>query len=192
MKKRIILASSSPRRRELLEKIGLEFIVDYNEIDESFPDNLSPAEGVELLSFKKAQAAASKYNNGVVIGSDTIVVLDGEVLGKPAHHEDAYAMLNKLQGSVHEVISGIAVLDIDLGESFVSHEITKVKMRSMSEEMILRYIEAADYEDKAGSYAIQELGAILVERIEGDYFNVVGLPLYLLSRLLEKFDIKII
>lgn len=192
MKKRIILASSSPRRRELMEKIGLEFIVDYNEIDETLPNNLSLVGAVEHLSLKKAQAVASKYQNGIVIGSDTIVVLDGEVLGKPVHEKDAYTMLSKLQSTVHEVISGLAVLDLESGKSVVSHEVTKVKMRSMSEEMILRYIEAADIEDKAGSYAIQELGAVLVERIEGDYFNVVGLPLFLLSRMLENFNVQVI
>ena len=183
---KIILASASPRRRELLAQIGLEFEVVVSNVEERVTSTV-PFEVVEELSVQKAEGtfAQLQQNNLLVIGSDTIVACEGQILGKPKDAEDAKAMLRKLQGRAHEVYTGVTVLyadgsDIANGEPKVQrrtfHEATKVLFYPMSEEEIVAYVDTKDPLDKAGAYGIQGLCARYIQGIEGDYNNVVGLP----------------
>lgn len=192
----LVLASSSPRRQELIRSLRLPFEVIVSHADESYAEDLGPAQIVETLSLRKASSVAEaeemRSRDAVIIGSDTIVVLDGQVLGKPVNPGDAARMLRLLQGRTHEVYSGVACLDGLSGKRIVSHRITQVKMKALTKQQIIRYIATGEPQDKAGSYAIQGLGATLVESIEGCYFNVVGLPLSLLSDMLSELGIDIV
>jgi septum formation protein len=194
--KSLILASSSPRRQELIRSLRLPYEVISSDTDESVDEKLSPAEIVETLSLRKAQVVceqiASSGKKGIVIGSDTIVVFQGQVLGKPADKQDSFRMLSSLQGNTHQVFSGVACIDSQTGLSKVSHRVTNVTMKSLTDKQIHNYIATGEPQDKAGSYGIQGLGATIVEGIQGDYFNVVGLPLSLLSDLLKEFDMHIL
>lgn len=197
LQKKLILASSSPRRQELIASLRLPFEIKVSDVNEDTVPGLSPAEVVEQLSSRKAAAVCEMYkeqqqNDGIVIGSDTIVVLNGEILGKPKDKEDAFRMLNGLQGREHHVYSGVACIDLSTGKQIVSHQVTLVYMKPLTKTQIERYIDTGEPMDKAGSYGIQGLGATIVERIEGDYFNVVGLPVSLLSDLLQQFGIAVI
>lgn len=192
----LILASSSPRRQELIRSLGLPYIIRVSDADETVEGEITPSEMVEMLSLRKAatvrEQLRSSGEQGVIIGSDTIVVFDGKVLGKPADEQDSFRMLKWLQGATHQVYSGIACVDAATGKQAVAHRITQVRMKPLSDEQIWRYIATGEPKDKAGSYAIQGLGATIVDSIEGDYFNVVGLPLSLLSDLLLEFDIRVL
>jgi septum formation protein len=187
-----ILASSSPRRRQLLSTLGLPFTVLSADVDEQFASELSPAEVVEQLSLRKARAVATKVSSGLVIGSDTIVVLDGEILGKPNNPQHAVEMLSRLQGEQHTVFTGVAIVDAASNLSEVAHNSTKVRMRPLTEQEQQAYVATGEPLDKAGAYAIQGLGATLVEGIEGDYFTVVGLPLALTAKMLSTFGIDLL
>ncbi len=189
--KKIILASSSPRRKELLQLIQLPFIVHPSEVDEHIEEPLAPDKMVEELALRKAMDIAKNYHEGIVIGADTIVVLDNEILGKPKNQADAYGMLSRLQGRAHEVYSGIAIIDAATLYKKVTHQKTKVFMKPLTEDEINYYIETKEPMDKAGSYGIQGIGAMIIEGIEGDYFNVVGLPVSLLAQELHHFGIHI-
>lgn len=189
---RIILASSSPRRRELLQSLGLAFEVNASNVDETTEPGLGPVEVVEQLSLRKAQAVAKGIVDAVIIGSDTIVVLDEDILGKPNDEQDAFGMLERLQGRSHHVYSGVTCIDTGMNKTLTSHRKTRVHMKPLSHDLIQRYIATGEPMDKAGSYAIQGIGATLIESIEGCYFNVVGLPLFLLSEQLEQFQIRIL
>ncbi|WP_051251188.1 Maf family protein [Paenibacillus harenae] len=196
---RLVLASSSPRRKELVASLDLSLPVSIlsTDTDESTPPSWPPVQVVEQLSLRKAKAAARRLEeqgqtqSSLIIGSDTVVVLDGEVLGKPADDADAMSMLRRLQGRSHEVYTGVACLLTANGEATVNHRITKVQMKPLSEESIARYVATGEPRDKAGSYGIQGLGATIVDRIDGCYFNVVGLPLSLLSDMLAHYDIHV-
>jgi septum formation protein len=188
--KEIILASASPRRFELLKQLGLTFGVFPSDIDENIGCCYSPEEFAQKLSYEKALSVARQVE-GVVIGADTIVVKDG-ILGKPENEEHAFHMLKTLQGNWHEVITGVTVIDSLSLKSIKTYEKTRVKMRKLSDEAIESYIKTREPMDKAGAYGVQGLGSILVERIEGCYFNVVGLPLMRLSTMLESFGVFIL
>ncbi|GEC91281.1 MULTISPECIES: Maf family protein [Brevibacillus] len=188
----LILASSSPRRRELLQTLGLSFTVITSDVDETTAGHLSASEVVEELSLRKAKEVASRLTEGVVLGSDTVVVLDGQILGKPVDEMDAYRMLSMLQGQEHTVYSGVALIDVETGRAEVSHSLTDVRIRALTEQEIKSYIATGEPMDKAGSYAIQGIGATIVEGITGDYFTVVGLPLGLTSALLTRFGMPIL
>ncbi|MFM1652351.1 Maf family protein [Brevibacillus sp. B_LB10_24] len=188
----IILASTSPRRKELLEAIGLPFTVIASNVDETVPPEMQPDQVVEYLALKKAREVAGKNDFGLVIGSDTIVFLDGEILGKPRDEEHAFAMLQSLQGRQHTVYSGVAVVEADTGRTEVSHSAAKVNIRPMTDREIRAYIATGEPMDKAGSYAIQGIGSTIVEGIVGDYFAVVGLPLHLTARLLARFGVSLL
>jgi septum formation protein len=190
--RRIVLASGSPRRRELLAGIGLSFEVIVSNADESVDEKLDPPALVQELAYRKASQVANSLKYGLVIGADTIVVLEDQVLGKPADEEDAKRMLFQLQGRVHSVYSGIALIDAQTSESRIAYSRTDVKMRTLSVEEISRYVATGEPMDKAGSYAIQGIGAILVEGIQGDYYTVVGLPLTLLATMLSSFGIDVL
>lgn len=194
----VILASSSPRRQELIRSLSLPYRIEVSDVDETTAPGQTPEQIVEELSERKARAIYERYKSqpleggdGVIVGSDTIVVLDGEVLGKPRDEEDAFRMLKRLQGRQHEVFSGVACIGLADGRTSVSHERTVVRMKQLSDERIRRYIATREPMDKAGSYAIQGIGATIVERIEGDYFNVVGLPMSLLSDMLAEFSLAV-
>ncbi|RBP46716.1 Maf family protein [Garciella nitratireducens] len=189
--KKIILASQSPQRRKLLKQLGLNFKVIPSKIDETLENGGTICERIEKLALKKAQNIADFIDEeALIIGADTVVVLD-EILGKPPTKEDAISMLKKLSGKTHQVITGISIIDTLSKKQCSSSQITYVTMRPYSEQDIHRYINSGEYQDKAGSYAIQGLGALLVEKIDGDYFNIVGLPISVLNYLLKKFDFDI-
>lgn len=192
MEKEIILASSSPRRAELLRQIGLKFRVLPCQVDETPPPGLAPSELVELLAERKALATAGKLSKGIVLGADTVVVWRGELLGKPSSGEDAAHMLKKLQDSAHEVYTGIALVDAGSGKLLVDHEKTRVVFRSLDDEDIKRYVATGEPMDKAGAYGIQGLAAIFINRLEGCYTNVVGLPLARLSVMLKQFGYEVL
>lgn len=188
---RLILASSSPRRIELLRRLGLGFEV-VKPLWETRVIDDDPVEVAELTALEKARAVAGGFTEGLVIGADTIVVIDDEILGKPRDEEEARLFLRKLSGRVHRVITGIAVVDAGRGREEVDHEVTEVKFKELSEEEIELYIASGEPFDKAGGYGIQGLGSLFVEWIKGDYFNVVGLPIYRLSLLLRRFGFDVL
>lgn len=180
----IILASKSPRRKELLSFITTDFAVKSADVDETLPQGISPDKAVEYLS--KIKAEPLKNENDIVIGADTVVALDGKILGKPRDAADAFATLKMLSGREHSVFTGVSVIKGEKIETFSVQ--TKVKMFELTDEEIEEYIETAEPFDKAGSYGIQGKGSLLVEKIDGDYFNVVGLPISRLNRVLKLFN----
>ncbi len=190
----LILASGSPRRRELLSLLNLPFEVRASDADESTPEDWEPEKIVTELALRKARAVVDSMTSekAVVIGSDTIVVLDGRVLGKPADAEEAAHMLRSLSGRKHEVYTGLACIEVpeQPSRTLVSCSRAEVTMRHISGTEIAAYIATGEPMDKAGSYAVQGLGAVFVERIEGDYHAIVGLPVALLYAMLEQLDIK--
>lgn len=187
---RIILASSSPRRRELLEAVGCDFEVMVSRADETVPEGTPPEEAVVLLARRKCASAAALAPERVVLAADTLVAIDGVALGKPSSPEDAAAMLRRLSGREHSVFTGVAVRR---GErERYSREETRVKFRRLDEREIERYVASGEPMDKAGAYGIQLRGALLVEGICGDYPNVVGLPLVLSARLLAEFGVTLL
>jgi septum formation protein len=190
--KKLILASSSPRRKQLLEQIGLEFKIDASNIDEIVDPLLQPVEQVELFSKQKAEAIASKYTDALILAADSMVAINGEVLGKPKDKDDAKRMLKKLSGTQHSIVTGFTLIDTQTKQSITRSVETKVWFKKLSEEEIEAYITKAQPFDKAGSYGIQDLAAIFVEKIEGDYFGSVGLPLFALAEELKKFGVHVL
>ncbi|QUI23330.1 septum formation inhibitor Maf [Vallitalea pronyensis] len=183
--KRIVLASGSPRRKELLERLKLAFDVRVSQIDEDIFEQTSPHEYVETLAMEKAKDVASHLDEkAIVIGCDTVVVLDDKILGKPCDDDQAMVYLQALSGRAHEVYSGMAILDMETGKQYLTHEITTVTMKSLNHDEIVAYVKTGEPADKAGAYGIQGIGSILVEGIHGDYYNVMGLPL---NRLYQGF-----
>ena len=189
----IVLASASPRRREILEGLGISFRVAPSGADEDIPEGTPPYLAVERLSLlKAADVAKDEKKNALVLGADTVVVLDGEILGKPKDEEDAVRMLTALSGREHSVLTGISVIRRSDGKGVSVYEETKVKFLELSKEQIKSYVKTGEPMDKAGAYAIQGKGSLLVEKIDGDYFNVVGLPVCRLSKMLaEEFDYEL-
>lgn len=189
----IILASSSPRRRELLSQAGIPFTVMPADVDEVNAElSEKPERRAEQLAYLKASAVAKKIDKGLVLGADTIVVCAGEVFGKPADRTEARRMLTALNGREHQVITGIALLDAAKGTQKIGHEVTKVRFSQLLPDEIEAYINSEEPFDKAGSYAVQGRGALMVEGIEGCYTNVVGLPLRKLYMMLKEFDIQVL
>lgn len=187
----IILASKSPRRAELMQQIGLPFTVCPADADESVTPELSPAEAVAEISKRKALAVRKMRDAGdVIVACDTVVALDHRIFGKPHTAEEAEAMLHLLSGRTHSVFSGLTVCCGTAVTSAV--ECTDVTFRTLSDAEITAYVKSGEPMDKAGAYGIQGLGAVLVERIAGDYFNVVGLPLCRLAQMLRPFGIRIL
>lgn len=196
MTKKIILASNSPRRRELLEMIGLKFDIIADNTPEPMNCDKSPNEVVcELAEFKgnNVSKKCDTKEGAVIIAADTVVAVDNEILGKPSDTQDAMNMLQKLSGKMHCVYTGVHILDIDTNKRITFYEKTEVFFKKLDIDEIKDYINTREPLDKAGAYGIQNLGSLFVEKINGDYFNVVGLPLSRLGRVLkEDFDIKII
>lgn len=190
--KKIILASSSPRRLEILRQIGLYFEVKVKEVDETIPAGMPPHQAVCELALRKARGIAQMEPGAVVIGADTIVVHGTRILGKPLDKEDAAATLRSLSGSDHLVITGFCVIEAATGKVVQANETTRVFFRRLTDAEISAYVESSEPMGKAGSYAIQGLGAVLVEKIDGCYFNVVGLPVSRLTEVLKDFGVQVL
>jgi septum formation protein len=181
----IILASKSPRREQLLREAGIKFIICPSDVDEDIDLNMSPEAIVMELAKQKAQAVFLKYPNDIIIGADTIVVLGNQILGKPKDQEDAYHMLKTLSGKTHQVFTGVTIISKEKTESFLSE--SQVTMKPFSHENIKKYVESLEPMDKAGAYAIQGLGSQLVEKYEGDFYTIMGLPIFELLTKLKSF-----
>ncbi len=194
--KKYVLASKSPRRRELLENIKLQFDVCESNVDEDIVDkSLSPELYVRELALLKATDVAKKYKGQEVyiIGSDTVVAIDGQILGKPVDNEDAVNMLKTLSGREHFVYTGVCVVNAKNLEACSDFEVTCVKFRELSDDDIDKYLSKDNVLDKAGAYGIQGVAGVFVECIKGDYFNIVGLPVHKLSIILKnEFQINIL
>jgi septum formation protein len=187
----LILASASPRRRELLAGLGVSFAVVPSAIDEDLGPAPSLAQAVADLAGRKARAVAGGLGTGLVLGADTTVVLDGEVLGKPADPGDAVRMLRRLSGRTHRVITGVALVDAASGRAEQSAVTSAVRMRDLSDDKIAAYVATGEPLDKAGGYAVQGKGGALVATVEGCYANVVGLPLCETAALLGRFGVAL-
>ncbi len=187
LKSSLLLASQSPRRRFLLSLLGLEFDVTSVEIDEDKFSSLLPSDIVCELAERKAIEASKLFDKHFIITADTLVFLDNEVLTKPTNHEDAYRILKLLSGQTHQVYTGISIFDPKTKSMLIDFEKTDVTFRNLEDDEIWSYINSGSPMDKAGAYGIQDdFGAVFVERIEGDYYNVVGLPLCKLYKMLKK------
>lgn len=185
-----ILASASPRRKFLLDMLGLSFRVQPSDVEEIVDPDLAPADLVQRLALQKTQAVAARYPEALTLGADTIVVLDGAVLGKPTDPEDAIAMLRMLSGREHTVYTGLALAHPATARTVMAYEATQVTFAYLTDREIQAYVATGSPMDKAGAYGIQDdLGALFIQRIDGDYYNVVGLPLHRLYRVLSaSFD----
>jgi septum formation protein len=184
----LILASASPRRAELLKQVGIPFRQVISKVDEDLQDPADPEQHVRELSRRKAKDVAGRLDSGIVLGADTIVVLDEHILGKPADQGEAVEMLRHLSGRTHRVYTGLTLIDA-ASRGSVSHvEVTEVTFRALTEQEIAAYVATGEPLDKAGAYGIQGRGALLVSGIRGCYFNVVGLPLAGLLDLLRRLE----
>ena len=188
----IILASASPRRKELLEKIGLRFEVEPGNYQEDMPLGLEPHQLAQKISLAKAKSVARQHQNAIVLAADTFGIFEGKVLGKPHTEAEARTMLKTLSGRSHSVITGFTLIDTAKNKTLSKSVETKVYIRKLTLAEIDAYVKSKEPLDKAGAYAIQGLGAVFVEKIEGDYFNVVGLPLSALTEALKEFGINIL
>lgn len=189
----IILASASPRRKEILGNTNVKFSVIESKIDEVILDNEKPQATVMRLAFEKSLSVAKKNSSDLIIGADTVVVVDGKILGKPKNMCEAKEMLNLLSNKTHQVITGISLINLEENKKVIDFEVSYVKFKDLSKEDIKNYLNTNEYLDKAGAYAVQGYGALLIDKIEGDYFNIVGLPISKLYDILkEEFKINIL
>lgn len=187
----IILASASPRRKEILENINVKFDIVKSDIDEVILEDELPPQVVMRLAFEKSMDVAKSNQESLVIGADTIVVFNNKVLGKPKDKEDARNTIRLLSGNTHEVITGISLINLSANKKIIDYVVSKVKFKDLSEDDINDYINTGESLDKAGAYGIQGYGSLLIEEIQGDYFNIVGLPISKLSDLVKThFDIN--
>ena len=184
---KLVLASSSPRRAEILKTVGWPYETIVADINESRAQSEEATPYVERLAREKAEAVATKLEQRLVLGADTIVVANGEILGKPRDDEDAKRMLKLLRGKWHEVVTGVALIRAgNENKALVDHEITRVRFSEMSEGEIDWYVSTGESKDKAGAYALQGGAALFVEEIQGDYFNIIGLPIRLVYELARR------
>jgi septum formation protein len=186
----LVLASASPRRAEILRAVGWPFETCAAGVDETMLDGEDAAQYVYRLALAKATEGARARLFGLVLGADTVVVLDGRVLGKPRDDGEARLMLRSLSGRRHEVLTGVALVRAESGRASVAHETTGVRFGALTEGEIEEYVRTGEPADKAGAYAIQGRAALFIEGIEGEYWNVVGLPIRLVYRLMREFDSK--
>ncbi|WP_046173963.1 Maf family protein [Domibacillus indicus] len=183
----IILASSSPRRKELLSQISIPFTVQAAHADETIVPGTPPEKAVKQLAEKKAAAILTQFSDAAVIGADTVVAMGDRILGKPKTKQEAMQMLSSLSGQIHAVYTGVAIMSQK--EKAVFYEKTDVEFWNLTKADIAAYIETGDPFDKAGGYGIQTAGALFVKAIHGDYFNVVGLPIASLYRRLRQMGL---
>ncbi len=189
--RKIILASASPRRREILGITGLKFTVCKGDYEEDLGLSLRPRELARFLSRKKAESVAHRYKNAIIIAADTFIVFRDKVLGKPHTGKEAERMLRALSGKAHSVITGFTIMDTGGGKRLSKSVETKVCFRKLDKKEISVYVRSKEPLDKAGAYAIQGLGAVFIRKIDGDFFNVMGLPLYALTESLKKFGVYV-
>ncbi|MGI8542352.1 MAG: Maf family protein [Aridibacter sp.] len=187
---KLILASGSPRRAEILDFVGWEFEKHVADVDESQKTGENGAKYVQRLAEEKAEAIALKYENTLVLGADTIVLIDDKIIGKPVDLDDARKMLKTISGRWHEVLTGVAIVKISNKnpQSIVGLKTTRVKFKELSKEEIEFLVQKGEPLDKAGAYAVQAQAALFIEKIEGDYWNVVGLPINLVYRLVKELS----
>lgn len=190
--KKIILASESPRRQEILKLTGLKFSVCASAYEEDLNLPLRPRELARYLSRKKAEAVSNKYKDTIIIAADTFIVFKNKLLGKPHNEQDAERMLMTLNGQAHSVITGFTIMDTGNNKIISRSVETKVYFKKLTREDISAYVRSKEPLDKAGAYAVQGLGAVFIEKIEGDFFNVMGLPLFALTGSLKKFGIYVL
>lgn len=189
--RKIILASASPRRKEILRKTGLNFSICTSDYKEDINLSLKPRALAKFLSRKKAETVAHKYKNAIIIAADTFIVFKNRLLGKPHTDKEAEKMLNMLNGKAHSVITGFTIMDT-ASKKILSRSVeTKVYFKKLGRKEINAYVRSKEPLDKAGAYAIQGLGSVFIERIDGDFLNVVGLPLLALTESLKKFGITV-
>jgi septum formation protein len=188
----IILASTSPRRKQLLEQLGLPFTVVPSNVVEELNSHYPLEKQAEFLSLQKAQAVAAQYEDAIIIGADTIILFENELIGKPKDKKDAKKLLAKFSGKSHVIITGFTILDAKTKKTITKSVKTKIWFRELEESEIDSYIEKEKPFDKAGAYALQDLGAIFIEKIEGDFFGGVGLPLFTLAKELKHFGVTIL
>ena len=184
----VILASQSPRRVELLKTVIKNFQVIPSNIDETFKSNLSPEENAVFLSRRKAAWVSKDHPHSLVIGADTLVVLENKIIGKPIDTEDACQILRRLSGREHRVITGVAIIH---SKTISSFSISRVRIKHLTQSEIISYVNSGEPMGKAGAYAIQGQGSFLVESYEGSYSNIVGLPVDMLKILLKKFNFSL-
>lgn len=187
--KKIILASKSPRRKSILEQVGLKFSIVASDFDETKIKFKTPQEMVKKLSFEKAKIVAAKYPKTVIIGADTTVIFKKEIIGKPKSKSDAVRILKLLSGNTHKIVTGFTVMEGK--KSITGHVVSKAKFKKLSDAEIRAYVATNEPMDKAGGYGIQDKGGLFIEEIEGDYFNVVGLPIFAVSKALKEFGVEI-
>ena len=185
--KRFILASASPRRKEILANAGFDFDIIVSDVDENITEDLSPSETVEELAKRKALAVWEENKDAVVFGCDTVVAVDGKILGKPRDDEEAFEMIKMLSGKAHTVSTGVCICASD--KISVFSNTTQVEFYPLSDETIRDYVATGESSDKAGAYGIQGFGSVLIKEIKGDYFSVMGLPVSESSRVLADFGI---
>ena len=190
--KKIILASNSPRRREILGKF-INFEAVTAEVEEDNDFYKSPQTLVMALAFEKANSVAAKHEDAIVIGADTVVEIEGEILGKPKSRDDAKRMMELLSGKPHKVITGFAIIDLSSDKKYMYYEVTEVTFKDISADEIENYLNKAEYMDKAGAYGIQDDAALFVDKIKGDYLNIVGFPISKIYTVLkDKFDLSLL
>lgn len=190
--KKIILASASPRRKEILSKTGLKFKVDASEYPEDNGHDLPPHKLAMYLSAEKAYSVSKKYKNAIIISADTFIVFKGRIFGKPRNISDAREMLKLFNGKPHSVITGFTIIDTSENKRVSKTIETKVYFRKLSDKEIESYLRTKESLGKAGAYGIQGMGAMLIKKIEGDYYNVMGLPLTALVESLKKFGVEVL
>ncbi len=191
--KKIILASASPRRKKLLEKINLKFEVIPSTVEENIKDEKFSSELIEQLALEKARDVAQKVKEpSVIIGSDTVVVLNKKILGKPTDKQDAFNMLKMLSGKTHQVISAIAIIDTESNKEFTDHVSSNVTFKPLTNDEINNYLATSEPYDKAGSYAIQGYAGAFIKSISGCYTNIVGISTYKLVEMLQLVNIQVL
>ncbi len=190
--RKLVLASGSPRREEILRRLGLEVEVIPSNISEETFEGLTPENTVVRLALEKARDVAGRLDfPGLVIGADTIVVLDGLIMGKPENPEQAFDMLNRLSGREHTVITGLALVDRSMGVEMADYQCTRVKMKQIESSRLRKYIQTGEPFDKAGAYAVQGKASVFVDSIAGCFFNVMGLPVAMLDNMLRTAGIDL-
>lgn len=189
---KIILASASPRRKEIFSKTRLPFTIVESTYEEDMSLSMPPIELVKHLSAEKARDVAKNNSAAIVVAADTLIIYENHLLGKPKTEKRATEMLQMLSGKEHDIVTGVTILDSENNKEKSFHDITKVFMKKLSNDIIESYIKTGEPLDKAGAYALQELGAILIDHIEGDFFNAMGLPLAKLSEELCDFGVHVL
>jgi len=190
--KQLILASASPRRKQILTMLGIPFSISPSEIEEKLTQGLKPIEQVENLSRQKAEVVATKFHGALILAADTMVAVGDDVIGKPKNAEDAKRMLKRFSGRQHSIVTGFTVLDTDTKKHITKSTETKIWFRKMTDKEIAAFVTKEMPLDKAGAYAIHELAAVFIEKIDGDYMGAIGLSVFQLTKVLKRFGIEIL